>query len=153
MAFKDPIAYLVIKIWIKSKLPKIMLQPKIMIVKIENPKGPICTKIKPKKRPKIQPRQQKRIRLICNLVTTCSLCSTTLIGHISLISTLNCDMFEALDSWIPKFQKHMWFTPRNLLEVALILAQSWHHCVVMHFMQPCFNWSYLPRFNSKLQSV
>ena len=44
MAFRDPIAYLVIKIWIKSKLPKIMLQPKIMIVKIENPKGPISTK-------------------------------------------------------------------------------------------------------------
>ena len=37
MAFRDPIAYLVIKIWIKSKLPKIGL------VKIENPKGPIAT--------------------------------------------------------------------------------------------------------------
>ena len=98
MAFRDLITYLVIKIWIKSKLPKITLQPKIGLVKIENPKGPICTKIKPKKRPKIQPRQQKRIGLICNLVTACSLCSTTSIGHISLISTLNCDMFEALDS-------------------------------------------------------
>ena len=37
MTFKDLVAYLVIKIWIKSKLPKIGL------VKIENPKGPIAT--------------------------------------------------------------------------------------------------------------
>ena len=44
MAFKDPIAYLVIKIWIKSKLPKIVLQPKIGLVKIENSNGLIATK-------------------------------------------------------------------------------------------------------------
>ena len=42
MAFKDPIAYLVIKIWIKSKLPKIGL------LKNQNPKGPISTKMSPK---------------------------------------------------------------------------------------------------------
>ena len=42
MAFKDPVAYLVIKIWIKSKLPKIEL------VKNENPKGQIATKMSPK---------------------------------------------------------------------------------------------------------
>ena len=59
MAFKDPIAYLVIKIWIKSKLPKIVLQPKIGLVKIENSNGLIATKIEPKKRPKIQPKQRK----------------------------------------------------------------------------------------------
>ena len=44
MAFKDPFAYLVIKIWMKSKLPKITLQPKIGLVKIENRKSPIVTK-------------------------------------------------------------------------------------------------------------
>ena len=44
MAFRDPIAYLVIKIMIKSKLPKKTVQPKIGLVKIENLKGPISTK-------------------------------------------------------------------------------------------------------------
>ena len=44
MAFWDPVAYLVIKIWIKSNLPKIVLQQKIGLVKIENLKGPIATK-------------------------------------------------------------------------------------------------------------
>ena len=48
MAFRDPVAYLVIKTWIKSKLSKITLQPKIGLVKIENPKGPISTKMRPK---------------------------------------------------------------------------------------------------------
>ena len=43
MAFRDLVAYLVIKFWIKSKLPKITLQPKIGLVKIENLKGPIST--------------------------------------------------------------------------------------------------------------
>ena len=45
MAFRNPIAYLVIKIWIKSKLPKIVLQPKIGLVKIENRKWLITTKM------------------------------------------------------------------------------------------------------------
>ena len=48
MDFEDPITYLVIKIWIKSKLPKIALQPKIGLVKIENPKGLTTTKMSPK---------------------------------------------------------------------------------------------------------
>ena len=48
MAFRDLVAYLVIKFWIKSKLPKITLQPKIGLVKIEKPKGPIATKMSPK---------------------------------------------------------------------------------------------------------
>ena len=43
MAFRDLIAYLVIKIWIKSKLPKIVLQQKMRLVKIENPKDLIAT--------------------------------------------------------------------------------------------------------------
>ena len=45
MAFMDLVAYLEIKIWIKFKLPKISLQPKIGLVKIENPKDPIATKM------------------------------------------------------------------------------------------------------------
>ena len=35
MEFRDPIVYLVIKIWIKSKLPKIALEPKIVLVKLK----------------------------------------------------------------------------------------------------------------------
>ena len=35
MAFRDLVAYLVIKIWIKSKLPKIALEPKIGLVKLK----------------------------------------------------------------------------------------------------------------------
>ena len=62
MAFRNPIAYLVIKIWIKSKLPKIVLQPKIGLVKIENPKSPIATKKEPKRRgPKFSPNNQKEL--------------------------------------------------------------------------------------------
>ena len=45
MAFKDPVAYLVFKIWIKSILPKIVLQPKIGLMKIKNQKGPTATKM------------------------------------------------------------------------------------------------------------
>ena len=89
MAFRDPIVYLVIKIWIKSKLPKIEAQPKVGLVKIENPKGPIATKIKPK--------QLKGIGFVCN-PTICSLHSIALIGYISLVSTPNCDPFKVLDS-------------------------------------------------------
>ena len=44
MAFRDLVAYLVIKIWIKSKLLKIALQPKKGLVKIENPNGQIAIK-------------------------------------------------------------------------------------------------------------
>ena len=45
MTFRDLVAYLVIKSWIKSKLPKIAIQPKIGLVKIENPTDPIATKM------------------------------------------------------------------------------------------------------------
>ena len=48
MTFRELVAYLVIKIWIKFKLPKITLQPKIGLVKNGNPKGPIATKMSPK---------------------------------------------------------------------------------------------------------
>ena len=48
MAFKDPIAYLVIKIWIESKCPKTVLQPKTGLMENENPKGLIATKRSPK---------------------------------------------------------------------------------------------------------
>ena len=48
MTFRNLVAYLVIKIWIKSILPKIVLKPKIGLMKIENPKGLIATKMSPK---------------------------------------------------------------------------------------------------------
>ena len=54
MALRDHVAYLVIKIWIKSKLPKIVLQPKIGLVKIENPKDLIATTMSPKFSPNNQ---------------------------------------------------------------------------------------------------
>ena len=44
MAFRDLVAYLVIKIWIKSKLLKIVLQQKKGLVKTENPNGQIAIK-------------------------------------------------------------------------------------------------------------
>ena len=98
MAFRDPIAYLMIKIRIKSKLPKIALQQKIRLVKIENPKGLIAKiKIEPKKRPKLQPKQPKGIGPLCNLVTTCLFRNHASIGHISLVSTLNFNIFKVLD--------------------------------------------------------
>ena len=60
MAFRDFVAYLPIKIWIKSKLPKITLQPKIGLVKIDNPNGPIATKkLSPTRGPKFSPNDQK----------------------------------------------------------------------------------------------
>ena len=63
--------------------------------------------------PKIQPGQPNRIGLICNPVTACSLPNIALIGHISLISTPNCDPFKALDSWLPKIQNICDFTLEN----------------------------------------
>ena len=125
MALRDPIAYLVIKIWIKSKLPKIALQPKIDLLKTKNPKAQLPPKWAQKERSKIQPKQPKGIGSICNLVTACFVRSIASIGHIFLISTLDCDPFEALDSWPPKLQNYIWFSPRKWLEVVPILAQSW----------------------------
>ena len=82
-----------------------------------------------KERSKIQPKQPKGIGSICNLVTACFVRSIASIGHIFLISTLDCDPFEALDSWPPKLQNYIWFSPRKWLEVVPILAQSWCHYV------------------------
>ena len=48
--------------------------------------------------PKIQPKQPKRIGPICNPVATYLLRNHASIDHISLVSTLNCYQFEALDS-------------------------------------------------------
>ena len=73
--------------------------------------------------PKHGPEQPKAIGLECNPITTCFFHSMASIDHISLVYTLNCDLFEAL-------------------KVAPILTQSWHHCVAMHFAQPCFNQPY-----------
>ena len=65
-------------------------------------------------------------------------------------STLNCDLFEALDSWVPMLQNHIWFVPTNLLEVVSIFTQIIRHCATMLFTQPCFNRSYFSRFNYEL---
>ena len=46
----------------------------------------------------------------------------SLIGHISLIPTLNCNIFEALDSRLPKLHNHIWFALRTSLQVAKILS-------------------------------
>ena len=79
MAFTNPIANSIIKIWIKSKLPKIGL------VKIENSKGSIATKMSLKGESKIQPKQPKGIGCICLPITTCFLKNIASIDHISLI--------------------------------------------------------------------
>ena len=50
MAFKDPIAYLLIKIQIKFKLPKQPYNQRLGLVKIEKPQKTQLPKIK--KRPK-----------------------------------------------------------------------------------------------------
>ena len=55
MAFKDSVSYLVIKIWIKSELPKITLQPKMGLVKIKTQMAQLPPNIEPKNRPKILP--------------------------------------------------------------------------------------------------
>ena len=98
MTFRNLVAYLVIKIWIKSILPKIVLKPKIGLMKIENPKGLIATKMSPKGEAQNSAQTTKRNwGPICNPITACSLCNIALIDHISLVSTSNCDPFEALD--------------------------------------------------------
>ena len=132
MAFKDPIAYLLIKIWIKFKLPKQPYNQRLGLVKLKNPRRPNCQKLK--RDLKNEPKQPKTIGLISNLIIACSLCniasichislfqlqivirlkhwildflsfkaiqtlhSLVSISHISLISTLNCEPFEVLDS-------------------------------------------------------
>ena len=58
--------------------------------------------------PKHGPEQPKAIGLECNPITTCFFHSMASIDHISLVYTLNCDLFEAL-------------------KVAPILTQSWHN--------------------------
>ena len=79
MAFRDFIAYLVIKIWIKSKLPKIVLQEKIGLVKNENRKGSISTKKSLKGEAQNSVQQPKGIGPVCNPVTACSLALLRLI--------------------------------------------------------------------------
>ena len=56
MAFWDPVAYLVIKIWIKSKLPKIVLQQKNRVSENRKPKRPNChEKLSPRRGLKFSP--------------------------------------------------------------------------------------------------
>ena len=58
----------------------------------------LLPKIEPKKRPQIQPEQSKKNWARNNPLTACSLRIIASIGHISLVSTPNCDLFEALES-------------------------------------------------------
>ena len=59
------------------------------------PKWPNCyQKLSPRRGPKFSPNNPKRI----GPVTACSLRIIASIGHISLVSTPNCDLFEALES-------------------------------------------------------
>ena len=131
MTFRNLVAYLEIKIWIKFKLTKIRVGENRKHKKHNYHQNEL-------------ERRDPKFNLLPNHAS---------IGHISIISTPNCDLFRALDSWLPKLPHHMWFSLRNLLKIASILAQIWYHCAAMHFAQPFFNLSYLPYFNSKLWSV
>ena len=84
----------------KIQITKTTLQPNIRVSKNWKPlKDLIATKNDPKKRlKKNEPKQPKAIGLVCNPVIACFLHSHDSIGHISLISTPNCDLFKALDS-------------------------------------------------------
>ena len=101
MAFKDPVAYLVIKIWIKSKLPKLSYNQRLRLIKLTLKYFgivPLKTRHDVTKLDltvpllslwcididlSIQTTLLKRIKPVCNPVTACSLCSITSISHIS----------------------------------------------------------------------
>ena len=86
------------------------MQPKIGLMKKEKPNRPNCHK----KSPKIEPKQLKIIWPELNPIIARPLHNLTSISHIFLISTLNCDSFEALDFRLPKLQNHIWFTKKIL---------------------------------------
>ena len=90
--------------------------------------GLIATKRAQKEAEKLSLNNQKLIWPEHNLVIACHLCSFTSISHISLISTLNWHLFEALDSWRPN---HIWFAPKISQEVALIFSWSQYHYAAM----------------------
>ena len=56
--------------------------------------------------------------------------SLTSISHVSLISNLNCNLFEALDSWLPKLQNHVWFVLKISWKIGPILSWIQHHCAI-----------------------
>ena len=60
--------------------------------------GPNCHKKRPKRGPKIEPKQPKTIWPKLNPVIACPLCSLVSISHIYLVSTPNWNPFEAIDS-------------------------------------------------------
>ena len=103
----------------KIQIIKIVLQPKIGLMKKEKPNKPNCHK---KKAQKIELKQPKTIWPKLNPVIACPLSSLASINRISLVSTLNCDIFEALNSCIPKLENHIWFSPKISWEVAPILS-------------------------------
>ena len=82
----------------KIQITKIALQPKIVLVKKEKLNGPNFQE--KKKGPKIESKQLKTIWPKLNTVIACPLCSLASSSHISLISTSNCNPFEAIDSWV-----------------------------------------------------
>ena len=135
----------------KIQITKISLQPKIRLVKKEKKTQHAQLPQKKKKAQKLSLNNQKTIWLELNHVIAFPLCNLTSINHISLVSTPN--LFEALDFWLPKLQNHMWFAPKILQKVALILSWSERHSVAMLSMQPWFNRLSLARFNFELRSV
>ena len=107
----------------KIQIIKIVLQPKIGLMKKEKPNKPNCHKKKAQKEAqKIEFKQPKTIWPKLNPVIACPLSSLASINRISLVSTLNCDIFEALNSCIPKLENHIWFSPKISWEVAPILS-------------------------------
>ena len=87
----------------KIQITKIALQPKIGLVKKEKPNGP----------QKNEPKRPKTNWPILHPIIAYLLRNLALINHISLVSTQNCDPFEALDSWFPNLQ-NICFCPKNI---------------------------------------
>ena len=102
------------------EITKIALQPKIRLVKKEkkNQQAQFLQK---------EPKKPKTIWPKLNPIIACLLGSLASINYISLISTPNWNMFEALNSRLPKLQNHMWYPPKISQELAPILSWSHRH--------------------------
>ena len=121
----------------KTEITKIALQPKVSLAKKEkkNQQAQFLQK-EPKKKKglKIEPKKPKTIWPKLNPIIACLLGSLASINYISLISTPNWNMFEALNSRLPKLQNHMWYPPKISQELAPILSWSHRH---MLSCSPC----------------
>ena len=83
------------------------------------PNRPNCHQNEPKRRDlKFILNNQKELDP-CIPITACSLHNITSLGHISFISTPNCDMFEALDFWLPQIQNHSDLPQKKLNVIGL----------------------------------